>query len=90
MGVGAFPFLGVKKRDTGTGSMVQRGRGASYRPALHSNVHYIGPTRHYCHDNHGPIELAHSVAIGEGVGTADQGLSLPGKVIEPQGHFHHC
>ena len=66
MGVGAFPFLRVKRRDTGTGSMVQRGRGASHRPALHSDVHYIGPTRHYCHDNHGPIELAHRVAIGEG------------------------
>ena len=35
-------------------------------------------------------EDSNSVAIGEGVGTADQGLSLPGKVIEPQGHFHHC
>jgi hypothetical protein len=39
MGVGAFPFLRVKRRDTGTGSMVQRGRGASHRPALHSNAH---------------------------------------------------
>ena len=39
MGVGAFPFLRVKWRDTGTGSMVQRGRGASHRPALHSNAH---------------------------------------------------
>jgi len=36
---GAFPFLRVKRRDTGTGSMVQRGRGASHRPALHSNAH---------------------------------------------------
>ena len=33
-------------------------------------------------------EDSNSVAIGEGVGTADQGL--PDKAIEPQGHFDHC
>ena len=80
MGVGAFPFLRVNRRDTGTGVWYKGVGGASHRRALHIIAHRVYVQCQWAHVH---------VCVHVGVGTADPGLSLPDKAIELQGHFDH-